>query len=110
MITSWRPGNLAFTMLILMTAVIFVGCSGGDESGQANENTETTVEAASLTSAQEALVQQAATMADAIAAAPESLDSVLAENQMSSREYQAMIYKISADPVMAKAYQDARTK
>jgi hypothetical protein len=33
---------------------------------------------------------------------------VLADNNLTADEYVSMIYRISADPVLAKAYADAR--
>jgi hypothetical protein len=53
-------------------------------------------------------VQQAVAVANAIEESPEDMEIVLADNNLTADEYVSMIYRISADPVLAKAYADAR--
>jgi len=108
--TLWNSGRIAMVTLILLTIAIGTGCSGGDQTDQANESQDVATETATLTAVQQALVQQAAMIANAIAAAPDTRTKILADNHLSADEYQAMIYKISADPVLAQAYEDARKK
>jgi len=110
MITQRNFGRIAMVTLLLVTVAAGTGCSDGDQTDQANESQDVATETVTLTAAQQALVQQAATIANAIAVAPETMAKVLADNHLSADEYQAMIYKISADPVLAQAYEDARKK
>jgi len=91
-------------VLILVTIAICAGCSGGDKAE--NQAAETTT----LTAEQSKMINQAATIANAIALAPQTMAKVLADHKLTADEYKTLIYKISADPELSKAYKDARKR
>ena len=94
--------------IILFAMLTLFGCGSGDTEQQAVEDKEAVAEATSLTSEQLALVNKAAVVAIAITKAPETMSKVLAENNLTADEYQSLIYKISSDPVLTRAYEEAR--
>ncbi len=102
-----NPMRLALLLVLLITAAL-AGCSSDDQTSQATDNQNTTEIADKLTADQQALVKQAAAMADAINDAPESLAKILADNHMTTKQFQTMIYRISADPVLSRAYKVER--
>ena len=63
---------------------------------------------ANLDQAEAELVKKAAAIADAIEAAPQTAIKVLAENKISAEEFEALIYKISADENLSAAYAEIR--
>ncbi len=96
--------------LFLLAALGLAGCGGGDVETQTAESGEAAVEAVALTPEQDALVQKAAAVANAVADAPETADQVLADNGLTADEFRTLVYRISADPVMARAYEEARKR
>jgi hypothetical protein len=105
-------------LLALLATVVLAGCGGGDAEGPALDKNSAAGPATSrpeaidatngLTPDTQALVQQAVAVANAIEESPEDMEIVLADNNLTADEYVSMIYRISADPVLAKAYADAR--
>ena len=87
-------------------------CSNDKEESEDSASAEAaaTVEAglASLSDAEAELVRKAAAIADAIEAAPQAAAKILMDNQMTAEEYEALIYRISADEKLAAAYEEAR--
>ena len=94
--------------LILLATLALGNCSGGKTDQEAVTNESAAVGSAALTPDQEALVLKAAAIAVAIAAAPDNASTVLSDNNLTADEYEALIYRISADPVLARAYEAAR--
>ncbi|MDX2474908.1 MAG: hypothetical protein QNL91_14535 [Candidatus Krumholzibacteria bacterium] len=103
-----NPTRLALLLLVLLISASLTGCGGDDQTSQSAGDQNTTETEPKLTADQEALVKQAAAMADAISDVPESLTKILADNQMTNKQFKAMIYRISADPVLSRAYKLAR--
>ena len=106
--SSSNPTRLALLLLVLLISAALTGCGGDDQTSQTAGDQNITETVIKLTADQEAMVKQAAAMADAISAAPESLAKVLADNQMTNKQFEAMIYRISADPELSRAYKLAR--
>ena len=104
--------------LLLMAVVVLAGCGGGNPEGPAlagdsgkspaAPDQEATDGTEGLAPEARVLVQQAVAIADAIEATPEDMAIILADENLTAEEYVAMIYRISADPVLAQAYADAR--
>ena len=100
--------RLMVLLLVLLISASLTGCGSDDQASQTTDDQNTTEATSQLTSDQEALVKQAAAIADAISAAPENMARILADNQMTTKDFQAMIYRISADPVLSRAYKMER--
>ena len=94
-------------VMILIATLIMVGCGGEKTDQQAAGTQEAALEVPSLTPEQQALVDSAAAVALAITKAPETVSKVLAENDLTVDKYQSLIYKISADPSLAMAFEEA---
>ena len=95
-------------LMILLTVVLLAGCGGGEQQEQAVEAQEAPAQTTTLTQAQEALIEQAATVANAIEKAPTEFVKILAGHGLTAEKYKEIVYQISADPVLARAYEDAR--
>jgi hypothetical protein len=54
------------------------------------------------------MIHKAATVANAVEKAPGTLAQVLADNGLTTQEYRSLIYRISADPALTRAYEEAR--
>src|SRR5262245_18708804 len=57
-----------------------------------------------LTSAQQAKVNKAATIAASIQASPDNADAILRQNGMTEQQFEDLMYEIAADPAMSEAY------
>ena len=93
---------------MLVAALVCSGCGSRDRQEQPARSQDVAVEAPALTAEQDALVQKAVTVANAVERAPETLAKVLADAGLTEDEYKSLVYRISADPVLAAAYEKAR--
>ena len=99
--------SVAFSMILVVT---LAGCGGEQDEKQIKSVEKTTAAATALSAEQQKMVTKAVTVANAIAIAPETMTAVLATNHITAEEYKSLIYKISADPVLSRAYEAARKK
>lgn len=88
----------ACVSLILATLVLGLGCAGSEpvpppESAQASQVDER--------------VALAAEIARAVEANPDDADEILASHDVSIEQFEEMIYEISADPELSRAYEAA---
>lgn len=105
---GWRRCAGPFVLLL---ALALVGCGGGQSQDKPAASKESVTEqATSLTPEQNAVIQKVAAVANAIEAAPATTSQVLKDANMTEEEFQAEIYRISEDPVLSRAYEEARKK
>jgi uncharacterized protein YcfL len=103
------PGRKSVLLLAVLTLLVVVGCGGQDQAEQTSDQADAAADDV-LTSAQVALVEKAVLVANAIEKAPAAVAQVMADNDLTVEEYQTLIYRISADPVLSRAYEDARKR
>lgn len=82
-----------------------LACGRGDETA----DTSAALPADTAATPAEARGRAAATLANAIAAKPESADSILSAAGHDRDSYQALMYEIAADSASSAAYTAART-
>ena len=107
---SMKASRFAAAAPILLAMVILAGCGGGEREKQATGNQDSATEAVALSSEQEALVNTAASIANAIEETPENMAEVLADHSMTVDEYQSLIFRIAGDPALTRAYEEARKR
>ena len=86
--------------LLIATLILGLGCAGS-ETGSRSDSTET--------SQVDERVALAAEIARAVEANPEAAEEILASHDVTLEQFEAMMYDISADPGMSKAYEAALT-
>ncbi len=105
-----KASRFAAAALILLAMLSLAACGGGTKEQQATGNQDSTTEAVALSSEQEALVNKAASIANAIEETPENMAKVLADHSMTVDEYQSLIFRIAGDPALTRAYEEARKR
>src|SRR5512134_2266452 len=105
--SSWTlPGLL---LLATLSAIFVIGCSGatsGTGDGTATTAAETTTDAASATGTVTVdQARQAGVIAKAIEAAPDRMEAILQEHQMTTEGFQSLLYDIAQDPTLTEAYE-----
>ncbi len=108
--SSMIPGQRLAILLILLMATSLAGCGDGEREEQVDETQSVVVDTVKLTPEQKALVHQAVTLANAIEKAPETMYKILEDYGLTADEYQSMVYRIAADPVLTSAYEEMRTQ
>lgn len=90
--------NRASVLLLTVALTLATGCSGSEPD---------TAGAAAGVEGEVDLVTRAATIARAIEADPDAADAILERHGVSVEDFEQMMYDISADPALAKAYEAA---
>jgi len=91
--------NRAGLLLLIGCALIFCGCGAPAPEPPTQETA-----AADATGD---IVQRAAEIARAIEADPDSAEQILQDQGLTAEQFEEMIYEISADPELSKAYEAA---
>ena len=85
----------AYLSLLVATLVLGLGCAGSEPVPQPES---------SETSQLDDRVVLAAEIAKAVEAAPEAAEEILASHDLTLEQFEQMIYDISADPELTRAY------
>ena len=88
----------AYLSLLVATLVLGLGCAGSETAPQPES---------SETSQVDERVELAAEIAKAVEAAPDAAEEILASHDLTLEQFEQMIYDISADPELTKAYEAA---
>ena len=106
-----RPALFGFCAVVILGGLV-AGCN---DQAKTEDSASTEAAAgqvvtgmAALPDAEADLVRQAAAIANAIEAAPQTAAQVLLDNQMTAEEFEALIYRISVDEKLAAAYAELR--
>jgi hypothetical protein len=90
--------NRACLSLLVATLVLSLGCAGSD-SGPVTESPET--------SQVDERIALAAEIARAVEADPDAAEEILASHDITIEQFEEMMYEISANPELTKAYEAA---
>jgi hypothetical protein len=97
-----------WTTIVLMT--LLLGCGGtadhGTEAVDADRPAAQTAPASDTAGAED-LVARAVEIAKAIEADPDAAEAILEQHDLTIESYEALMYDISADPELTRAYEAA---
>ena len=107
--TSNRLGAASFVFVACLLLLGVVGCGNQEQQETAAAtDTEAVSVLGTLGAADADLVKKAAAIALVIETNPTTAAQVLAANGMTAKDFEDLIYRISADEKLSAAYEEAR--
>jgi len=92
---------------LAVAALLALAACGGKDGGDAAMSDSSAAMAQPEVDTTMALVSRGASIAIAVEAMPAKADSILAAAGMTADEYEALMYRIAADTLLSRLYQNA---